>query len=82
MSNPQMAQIRGMEAIERMGMTRYLKQMQEQTVEQEKMQTALKSHKPQVRPSEARNPVAKDILRQTLEETPNTQRQSPQMSMQ
>ena len=81
MTNPQMAQMRSMEAIERMGMTRYLKKMQEQTQEKADMQTTLQNYQPKSRPSEARNPMATDILRQTLQETPNTQRKTPKMEV-
>jgi len=58
LNDPTMSQIRVMEAIEQAGMTRYL----------EKIQQTQQAPPPQIRPSEAKNPVARETIRQALGE--------------
>jgi len=67
-SDPAMRAIRTREAIEQMGMQKYLKDIQQDTQMQAQMQEDLSKNPVQAkRPSEATNPVARDTLRQALE---------------
>jgi hypothetical protein len=70
-TNPLLAQIRVTEAMEQIGATKYLKQIQASQEENQKMAEDLsKTNIPKYRPSEANNPTAVDTLRQVLRETP------------
>ena len=67
--DPFMSAARTQEAIERMGMERYIKKTQEQSDMTERYQRELSQagqKQPQVRQSEAFNPAARDIARQLL----------------
>ena len=79
LTDPLMRQIRVMEAIEQAGMGRYLEQLKTDARKQELMQGALQEQpQGQARPSEARNPTAAGIMRQSLNETPVGVRKPPQ----
>jgi len=74
LTDPTMSQMRVMEAIEQAGMTKYLKQLEQQNKETREVKQA----GTQYRPSEARNPLATSIIRQTLGESPKGVRNSPE----
>ena len=65
------------EVLEKLGMQRYLKELEAQAQRQQQMQQAMaQTSAPQGRPSEARNPAAAGITRQMLGETPYGARES------
>lgn len=82
--DPMMRAARTQEALERMGMQRFIKKAQEDTEMQRRLQEGLKEYEEkgegQYRPTEARNPAAMDIVRQLMGgETPQGIKRSPQM---
>ena len=79
-TNPKMLEMVMEEAMEDAGMGRLLAKVKEKAAMSQAAQQGLGGMpQGQTRPSEARNPMAKDILRQTLSETPVGIRQSPDM---
>lgn len=83
LTDPTIKQMMTEEAIEQIGGQRYLDKLKAQTAEQETMGKSLKENPMQNkgRPSEATNPTAMGIMRQTLGETPVGVRQPPQESV-
>ncbi|MCJ7828239.1 MAG: hypothetical protein MUP81_00665 [Dehalococcoidia bacterium] len=74
--NPMLLDVVLREAMEEAGKGRLLRQLDEQTATQSAMGMGVPPAEGQARPSEARNPLASDILRQVLRETPTGTRQS------
>lgn len=80
LTNPMLLEMVMEEAMEDAGMGRLLAKVKERAARAQVAQQGLTPAPPgQVRPSEARNPMAKDIMRKMLSETPVGIRQSPQM---
>jgi hypothetical protein len=70
-SSPILAQMRIQEAMEQIGATKYLRQIQTETQEQGKMNKDLQNTEvAPYRPSETNNPTAVDVIRQAMGETP------------
>lgn len=80
MNNEALKMLRVQEAMEKMGAAKYSQQAQADTQSQVDVEQAVRSN-PGImpRPSEATNPVARDTIRQALQETPVGSRSFPSM---
>jgi hypothetical protein len=85
--DPIMNAARTQEALEQMGMTRYIKKAQEEQQMQGRMQAGLEQYNAQggnggggYRPTEVRNPMSVQRLRQVLTQGTGGVRKSPQMN--
>lgn len=66
-SHPALVEMRVRAALEQIGATDFLRKLEEENVQQAQGQELAQQEPPQQRPSEARNPVAAETLRQSLE---------------